>query len=302
MARSELFSRKQPGGVYTIANISDHPGHVFFVDSTNAAASDTAGYGQNPDAPFATIDYAVSQCTASKGDVIYAMPGHAEVVTEAGGLDLDCIGITIIGLGEGTLQPTITYTTIDTADVDIDAASITIENMHFVAGVADTAAAIDVNACHFTLRNCRLTGDASYNALIWVQDAAAGASDRITVEDCYCMDYDTSNTHFINYSGTGYGHVFRRNILMGDWGTVAVGGAGVITFCAILDNRIYNMAATAEALIHVADTATGIVMGNMGCGTATQAQGIGATACAIAENYYGVLAEDLSAILEPEGT
>ena len=89
---------------------------------------------------------------------------------------------------------------------------------------------------------------------------------------------------------------------MGDWGTVAVGGAGVITFCAILDNRIYNMAATAEALIHVADTATGIVMGNMGCGTAIQAQGIGATACAIAENYYGVLAEDLSAILEPEGT
>jgi len=76
----------------------------------------------------------------------------------------------------------------------------------------------------------------------------------------------------------------------------------VITSCAILDNRIYNVSATAEAAIHVADTATGIVMGNMAGGTAAQAQGIGAAACALAENYYGDLGSDVSAILEPIAT
>jgi hypothetical protein len=303
MARTELFARKQPGGVVTISNVERHPGAIFFVCSATTGATDGAGYGINPDAPFATIDYAVGKCTANAGDVIYVLPGHAETVSEAGGLDLDVAGITIIGIGNGSLQPTVTLDTADTADVDIDAANITVENIHFKANFADIAAAIDVNADDFTLRRCRFSETATdMNALIWIQDALVTASDRITVEDCRVTALDAANTHFINLAGTGDGHLIQRNLIIGDFGTVCIGGAGVVTNCIVLDNRIYNISAAAEAAIHLADTATGIVMGNMAGGTAAQAQGIGATACALAENYYGDLGGDVSAILEPIAT
>ena len=79
MGRTALFSRHQPGGVFTVSDIVDHPGDIFFVDSGAATAADSAGAGRSPDAPFATIDYAIGQCAANNGDVIYVMPGHTDL-------------------------------------------------------------------------------------------------------------------------------------------------------------------------------------------------------------------------------
>src|SRR5512138_1472506 len=103
MARTELFSRKQPGGVYTIEGIDKQPGAVFFVHS--GTGTDGAGYGKNPDSPVATLDYAIGLCTASKGDVIYVLPGHAENLTTATSLTMDVAGVKVIGLGWGPLRP-----------------------------------------------------------------------------------------------------------------------------------------------------------------------------------------------------
>ena len=73
---TKLFVRNQPGGLFSIYDSGMCPGDVYYVDSTHASASDGAGFGRNPDSPFATLDYAVGQCTASKGDLIVVMPGH----------------------------------------------------------------------------------------------------------------------------------------------------------------------------------------------------------------------------------
>jgi hypothetical protein len=286
----------QPGGVYGYVSIDKIPADIWFVDSTNTAASDSAGYGHNPDAPFATLDYILS--LAVSGDTIICMPGHAEVVAAAAGLVFDVAGITVIGVGEGALMPTITFTDT-TSDMDIDAADITIVHMNFVAGIADVAAAIDVNACRLTIRDCRFDGDGTFCATIWIQDAAAGASDRITVEDCYINDVNASNTHFINFSGTGTGHIIRRNTLQGDWGTMAIGGAGIVTRVVITDNDIFNAGNTVDSCINLAATTTGIVARNMCAGAAAVANGITATGCLKAENYYQVLAADLSGLLDP---
>lgn len=303
MGRSALFYRKIPGGLVTVEDSGFTTGNRFYVDSGAAGASDTAGHGQTPDLPFATIDFAVGQCTANNGDIIYVMPGHAETVSAAGGLDLDVAGIKVIGIGDGADTPTVTLDTATTADVDIDAANVTIENIHFRANFADIAVILDVNADDFTCRRCRFTqvGD-DLNALVCIQDAAAGGSDRITVEDCHAIMYDAANTHFINFAGTGTGHIVRRNILIGDWGTACIGGAGVVTYATIIDNLIYNAASTNDACINFAATATGICMRNLCGGAALQANGITATAMALAENYYGVISEDLSAILDPIAT
>lgn len=297
MARTALFSRRQPGGVYDYSSIGEHPADVWFVDSGSATGSDTAGYGRNPDAPFLTLDYAVGQCTANAGDVIYCMPGHAETISAAGGLDLDVAGITIIGLGNGNLIPTITMDTTANVDVDVDAQHITVRHMKFVAGFADIVAAIDVNACYFTLEDCWLTGDgAGLNALIWVIDA--NNVDWMTIRNNFFYDPDASNTHCINLAGDGFGHLIEGNRLYGDWGTAAIGGAGVVICATIRDNYIWNIAAVNDTCIATAADG-GWIVGNMV--SSPQAQNNAITAANIAKfnNYQAVDTEDLSGLLEP---
>lgn len=303
MARNPGLNMAYTEGMKAELNaIGRTPGNVFYVDSGHANAG-TANRATDWGRPLSTIDAAVAKCTANNGDIIYVAPGHAETVSAAGDLDLDVAGITIIGLGDGAAQPTVTLDTVNTADVDIGAANVTVININFVANFADIAAAIDVNADDFTMRHCRFTAAATnMNAKIWIQDGATTTSDRITITDCYCLDRDAANTHFINFAGTGDGHIFHRNELLVDAGTMAVGGAGVITNCSIRDNIINNAASTNDSCINLAATATGNVVGNMCAGGAAQANGVTATACLIAENYYGVLSEDLSAILDPIAT
>ncbi len=277
-------------------------GRDIFVDSVTGA--DTSD-GLTPDRALATLDaaFGTNYAKANKGYQVFMLPLHAETITAAAGVDADVAGVSVYGLGSGTNQPAITMTTATTVDIDIDAAGITFENIHFIAGFADIAVMIDVNATDFVLRNCRFTQSADdLNAKICVQDAAAAASDRITIEGCKAIMYDAVNTHFVNFAGTGDGHIVRDNVLHGDWGTMAVGGAGVITFCEIRDNMIANIASTSDGCINLAATATGVVVGNHCAGAAAQANGITATACVVSQNFYGVIGEDLSAILDPIAT
>jgi len=108
--RTALFSRQQPGGVFTVDDVGEHGGNVWFVGSDVSGASDTAGYGQNPDSPFATLDYAVGMCTANNHDTIYLLPSHSETWTTTGAkVVLDVAGVRIVGLGQGADRPTFSF-------------------------------------------------------------------------------------------------------------------------------------------------------------------------------------------------
>ena len=176
------------GNVYT--------GNVFFVDSGNVDGDDSPSAGTKQ-YPFTTIDYAVGKCTANNGDLIIVMPGHTETVTAAAGLDLDVAGITLIGVGNGSDRPTINFTTAVGADMDVDAANITMYNFLFTGGFDALTGPIDVNAADFQLLNCEtrdVTGqatdfivtDANADRLLidgWIHRgaAAAGADTAITI-------------------------------------------------------------------------------------------------------------------------
>ena len=89
-------------------------GRVFFVGSTAvpggvAGVNASGAYGNSPQRPFATTDYAIGECTASRGDTIYVLPGHAEA-TVTGTIAMDVAAVRIIGLGIGTNRPTLTFT------------------------------------------------------------------------------------------------------------------------------------------------------------------------------------------------
>jgi hypothetical protein len=299
--RTGLFQNAIPQGAFNIMETQRlTTGVRFYVLPGHANGGDSGGKGVNPDAPFLTLTYALTQCVANRGDIIYLMPGYVELISAAADIDLNVAGVTIIGIGNGTLRPTFRFDTIISADMDVTAAGITVENVIFSANFADITAAIDVDADDFTLRNCRFEATAAnMNFLIMIQDAAATASDRITVEDCYYLDRDASNTHFINFAGTGDGHIIRRNTILGDFGTICIGGAGIVTNVTVEDNIISNASNVNDSCINFAATSTGICVRNLCCGAAAQANGITATAMTIAENYYGVVTEDLSAILDP---
>lgn len=145
------------------------PGNVFWVDS--GAGSD--GNKGTFERPFATLDYAIGRCTASNGDTIMIKPGHAESITAAAGISVDVAGITIVGLGSGSLRPTFTFTTAITADINIDAANITMVNLLFVNGIDNLTAPIDVNAADFTMIDCETRdNNASYHCDDFIQTDA----------------------------------------------------------------------------------------------------------------------------------
>ncbi len=123
----------------------------FFVNSV----SGSNGYdGSTPDAPFSTLDYAVGKCTASKGDVIIALPGHVETVTAAAGLAIDVAGINLIGVGQGSLRPTINYTTATTATTVVSAANCLMRNFLFTGGIDALVSPLSVQAADFWLDSC----------------------------------------------------------------------------------------------------------------------------------------------------
>lgn len=145
-----------------------HPGEVFWVNNSSVLPKGgVGGSNGNPGTyqkPFASIDFAVGRCTAGRGDIIAVMPGHVETVTAAGGLDLDVAGIAVIGLGSGSLRPTINFTTVVGADMDVDAANITVYNLLFTGGIDALTGPIDINAADFTMVNCEtrdVTGQAT---------------------------------------------------------------------------------------------------------------------------------------------
>lgn len=133
--KSPLFYRRQSGGMFSVVDETKITGDIWFADSGSATGADAAGYGQNPDKPFLTWDYAIGQATANQGDVIFLMPGHAETLTTAGDVALDKAGITTIGIGEGADRPTFTFSSTDnSASVLITAASNKVKNIIGVCG------------------------------------------------------------------------------------------------------------------------------------------------------------------------
>lgn len=103
---------------------------VYFVNNGSTLAEggvagvDRAGLGTYQ-RPFSTIDFSIGQCSA--GDVILAMPGHAETLSTASAITADVAGISIYALGQGASRATLTFSNT-AATIVVSAASVTFQN------------------------------------------------------------------------------------------------------------------------------------------------------------------------------
>jgi len=240
-----------PGGFGTGVTIQNvpisipHPGKVFWVNNSSVLAPGGAtGSDANKGSytyPFSTLDYAIGQCTAGRGDVIYIMPGYTQTMTAADAVDVDVADVRIIGLGRGQKRPKFTYTNT-AGEFVIGAANVRIENLLFVPGVSAVTHAIDVEAAGLDAQivGCSFEVGASgfeFNAAITVADTAAV---RGLIQGCYFNSGAEGAIYAISLD-TPIDWVIKDNFIMGDYSTACVGtitGAGVR--CQLLNNHIIN--------------------------------------------------------------
>lgn len=264
--RTSLFVDKQPGGMFSIAPMSITTGKTFYVHS--GTGTDQAGNGFNPDAPFATVDYAFSSAavTASKGDVIYVMPGHAETAaTDVELFDMDIAGVSIIGLGEGALRPTFTITHADATCV-IGAANCRLSNCRFVGGVADHVTMLEIEAAAVgsMVDHCFFT-DTSSTVDTLIMIAVTAAANQLTIVDNFFLGKTGGEaTDCIKLAGASTGSVIARNFATGDWKTGGFlnGNTAAAVNLMVLRNYVVNADASAGLCIKMHASSTGLVANN----------------------------------------
>lgn len=212
-----------------------------------------------------TIQSAIDASVANRGDLILVAPGHTTTITAAGQLDFNKAGVRVLGLGDANSRPTITFTTVNTADMDIDAANVVLDNFIIdLTGVDALAAPIDVNAAGFTLQNSTIrTASASAQATLGIlTDATA---DRLAVRNCrFIGTTDAGTAAAIRIVG-GNEHIIEDNYFYGAYTTTLGAIDNVTTACLrtiVRNNTIVNITASStKAMVFVAGS-TGFIRGN----------------------------------------
>jgi hypothetical protein len=303
MARTELFVRKQAGGAFAIAGVDRHPGSILFVCSVNG--TDSAGRGQNPDAPLATIDYAIGLTTASKGDVIYVLPGHAESISGAAAIAADVAGISIIGIGNGANRPTITLHTAPTT-IAVSAANVTLKNLRIKTDVDAVVTCISVTAAGCTIDAVDFVETAACAALQFILTTAAATD--MTVQNCRWIQTQTAATALQQWIVlTGADRAVIRNNFANLKGYATANPAngvvvGATTACndVLLDGNVFiSTNSTGAIVISLLANTTGFVRNNSVASGKTAIAGQVACANCYASNNYANNTVNLSGLLDP---
>lgn len=134
---------------YTSGGLPIVAGRHIFVHSGTGSNNNN---GRRPDKPLATIDAAINLATANK-DAIIVLPGHAETVAGATTIVPDVAGIQIIGLGYGSLRPTLTFSGT-ASKIVFSAANILFKNfLILTTGTIDIVLGLHVTAAFVTLED-----------------------------------------------------------------------------------------------------------------------------------------------------
>lgn len=285
--RAAFFSQQQPGGIFTITDNRFTTGNIFFVNS--ATGKDAAGYGNNPDAPFATINYASTQCTADNGDFIYVMPGHTETSAAAGGITLGVNGVTVVGLGNGRKRPTLSFSTANTATVAISGNNVTLKNLVVdCTGFAAVAKPLNVTGTDCTIDGCEfIVNNATNQAVCAVQTTAA--ANRLTVQNSLFRGTSDAGVTAALIIVGGDGHRIVNNIFVGGYSSGVGAIQNVTTACtntSVIDNYINNLTGSCTKAMVFAAGSTGQISGNLMQVLSGTAPITGAAMSWVGGNYY----------------
>lgn len=295
MARTALFSRQQPGGAFTIADIEQHPNNVYFVHS--GTGTNAVGYGLNPDAPLASVAYAFSSDLVAAGDVVYVLPGHAETIAAAAGIAADIAGVRVIGLGTGTARPTFSWSA--TASTIAISAAVEFKNIRCTCSIDEVVSMFNITGASVVLDAVDYVETASAQAIQFATASALAVD--LLIKNCHHQQatVSASNSQWIEFIGAR--SVIQDNTIVLTQtsnsaskvlsnGTAAVG-------LVVSRNRIAQTSAAGLAIsIHA--SSTGIANDNRVTSTGTLAGKIALGGAMGLENFCATTANK-NGILDP---
>ncbi len=245
-----------------------NPGRVFWLSNSTAVSERTRVGSDNSrgtyDQPFATLAYAISQCLAGRGDVIMVKPGHAENIASATACPANISGVAVVGLGSGTLRPTFTFTTANTATIPVSAANVGFQNCVFTANFLSIAAAFTLSTAKgFTVESCLFNETSStLNFLNCIKSTgAANTVDSLVVADTAWNGLGTTsvNSFVLSANDIDNCRLSRNRIILARTATAAsllTVTAGVLTNFQGEGNRTWTKqtASTGGAMVNVGGT------------------------------------------------
>lgn len=279
-----MLRSNYPGGfgngitIRDVPIIQSHPGKVFWVSNTSTLLQGQRGGSDgnkgNFDSPFATLSYAISQCTANRGDIIFIKPGHAETISTATALQLNIVNVAIIGLGTGTNRPTFTLDTANTVTIPVSANNISVQNCLFIANFLAIANIFTVTARHFTLDLCEFRDTSSvlcFSNVALCSSASANIADGLSITRCAFYGLYTSALRLVSSSGNNNRVNISDNIVFmavnnNKSAILSVADGFIITNLVIARNKVrrLNTDTSTGALLFTSNmtTNTGMVYDN----------------------------------------
>jgi hypothetical protein len=210
---------------------------ILFVDSgaANALDADDTEHGHSITKPLATLDYAIGLCTANEGSIIFVAPGHYEDYDDSTtGFDADIAGITIIGLGQGSLRPRFDFND-STSKCILGANDVKIKNLVFRPSVATVAIGLevetDVTGC--IVEDCEFAmgeeGDGTDEFVIAIKLTSGNHDTVIKNTKIFAHASCDGATHGISVAAAGNRLTFDNVIIDGPYSTggIVEGATGV---------------------------------------------------------------------------
>jgi hypothetical protein len=121
---------------------------VFYVSNNTVVprrvspGNDTTGNGSF-NKPFATLAYAMTQCTAGQGDIIFIKEGHAETIADGTTTAINIAGVKVIGLGQGDKKPVFSFSAT-TSTIVQSGANSTLANVKLLATIDSVVAGLTI--------------------------------------------------------------------------------------------------------------------------------------------------------------
>lgn len=204
-------------------------GTIYFVDSSTAGSNNNDG--KAPNTAFSTLAYALTKAVA--GDTIVLAPGFAVTLTAA--ITLSLAGMSLLGIGQGALKPTITVNVAGDG-LNITGANITVANIAFAApGTDEATSMINVAAAGCSLLNISGIGSGASKNFVDCITIAAGADD-LTIDGLKIYNTNTAVNSFISIEAA-VNRLELRNVFC--FGDVATGG--LIDSAKALQVHLFNV-------------------------------------------------------------
>jgi len=236
-------------------------GTTYYVDSTASNDSDSND-GRSWAKPLSTIDGAINKCTANQGDVVLVAEGHSETwITTGAKFTADVAGITIIGLGEGSNRPTLSFGHTGTTTT-ISAANVTIENILFVTAVDSVVTYGTISGADCKLINCEFR-DVTDKEVIsdWTITGA-----RFQAYRCFKNGYVDGNANARVFSLNAVVDaliedcIFKTKVTTGIINLITAPSTNVIA-----KNCVFYVNGTTTGAKNIVDTITGSTYVYVGC-------------------------------------